>query len=62
MPVLISTQESKHEIRWELANINNRLNKLLKDTIAMGPRNSLTTEVHELRIRRDTLLAKLQNL
>lgn len=62
MPVLIPAQDSKQDIRWELANINNRLNKLLKDTIAMGPRNSLTTEIHELRSRRDQLLAKLQNI
>lgn len=54
--------EKKNDIRWELAEINNRLNKALKTAIAAGPRQSTADTIHNLRSRRDELLAKLQNV
>lgn len=56
------TAKAKTEIRWELAEINNRLNKALKTAIAAGPRQSTNNVIHELRTRRDALLVKLQNI
>lgn len=56
------TAEAKTDIRWELADINNRLNKALKQAFASGPRLSTDNAIHELRARRDTLMAKLQKI
>ncbi len=56
------TAEAKTQIRWELAEINNSLNKALKDACAAGPRQSTENLIHELRSRRDTLMQRLQNI
>jgi hypothetical protein len=54
--------DAKNELRWELAEINNRLNKLLKEAVAAGPRLSTDLKINDLRARRDVLLSQLQNI
>lgn len=54
--------DAKNVIRWELAEINNTLNKLLKEAVAAGPRLSNENQIHDLRATRDKLLSQLQNI
>ncbi len=54
---------TKNDIRWELANVNNKLNKLLKEAVASGPpvRVSVDLQIHNLRAERDRLQAALRD-
>lgn len=56
------SKSKKNDVRWQLAETNNRLNKLLKAATLTGPVQSANTEIHELRILRDQLQYKLQVL
>jgi ElaB/YqjD/DUF883 family membrane-anchored ribosome-binding protein len=55
------TMDTKIQLRWELAEISNRLNKLLRLHAKQGPRGSTDTEIHELRAKRDKLLSQLNS-
>lgn len=58
----MKSEEKKNEIRWQLADINNRLNKLLKEAIVVGPRHStdINNRIHELRELRSQLEYRIQ--
>lgn len=51
---------TKDEIRWELAHISMKLNRLLKAASVSGPTIQPQSEIHYLRERRDELLNELQ--
>jgi hypothetical protein len=59
--MLDQVKVTKHDVRWELAHISNRLNKLIKESSEVR-QPSVYIELHELRARRDSLMEKLKTL